>query len=301
MLTEGQHDNHQFTDKWIVISDPTQSEKNRLFNHYGLPVTFFDLNEEKTMASMQSCSTHINEEGFVLHIPLWNEGDFSRLQAASQALTSYVAPHVKLIWVDEARHKEAAAKVETSVSALEYIYEEIMNAYTRLSFVLDELKERIVEVENQTKAKANRDVLLQLTNLEQEVVIASSRLDDYEESLNRFINHALVETCLSVNFREDIRLAVKKAHYRIHLYRDLLESTSGLLSDSIDNKLNTIMEYLQTWALVISIPTLIFSLFGINTSGMIGRETPFGSWIVIAVAILLGAGTAWWLKKKEFK
>ncbi|MFO8070069.1 MAG: CorA family divalent cation transporter [Alkalibacterium sp.] len=77
--------------------------------------------------------------------------------------------------------------------------------------------------------------------------------------------------------------------------------SSGLLSDSIDNKLNTIMEYLQTWALVISVPTLIFSLFGINTGGLIGRETPYESWIVIVIAILLGIVTAWGLRRKEFK
>ena len=301
MLTEGKHEHHRFSEKWVVISDPSQEEKDRLFTLYGLPQMFFDLNEEKTMASMQSCYTPLNKEGFVLHMPLWHEGDFSGLQAASSTLTSYVAPHVTVICIDTNKHNEAVGKTERAVTALDYIYEEIMNEYTRLSSILDELKMRIIEVENQTKAKANRHVLLQLTDLEQEVVIASSRLDDYEESLSRFLNHVFVATSLSMNRREDIRLAVKKAHYRIHLYRDLVESTSGLLSDSIDNKLNTIMEYLQTWALVISIPTLIFSLFGINTSGMIGRETPFGSWLVIAVALLLGAVTAFWLKKKEFK
>lgn len=301
MLTEGRHLNHHYRDSWVIISSPSTAEKDKLFNAFGLPMSFYDLKKENEMASMQSYYTHLDEEGFVLHIPFWNKEDFTTLKAASRSLTAYVAPDLTLILTDEEKHEANAAEMEEALSGIDFIYEKIMQEYANLSSVLNDLQVRIVETENEIKARANRDVLLQLTNLEQEVVIVSSRLDDYEESLHRLLSHRLIQSRLSVNKREDIRLVLKKAHYRIHLYRDLLESTSGLLSDSIDNKLNSIMEYLQIWALVISVPTLIFSLFGINTSGIIGRETAFSSWIVIAIAVFLGVMTAWWLRRKEFK
>lgn len=301
MLTEGRHIGPNYTNHWIIISNPSTAEKETLYNAIGLPMSFYELKKENTMASMQPYHTHLNEEGFVLHIPFWNTDDFSSLKAASRSLTCYVAPGITLIWIDEAKHEDSTAQMKEALSGIDFIYDRIMEEYTYLSSILDDLQVRIVETENQTKAVANREVLLQLTNLEQEVVIASSRLNDYEQSINRLLSHRLVDMHLSVNKKEDLRLAMKKAHYRIHLYRDLLESTSSLLSDSIDNKLNTIMEYLQIWALVISVPTLIFSLFGINTSGIIGRETVFSSWVVISIAVFLGAMTALWLKKKEFK
>ncbi|OJF93764.1 CorA family divalent cation transporter [Alkalibacterium sp. 20] len=301
MLTKGQRMGEHTQVDWMVLSNPTSLEHQTLMTELGLPSPFFERKQEKEMASFHSYYTHLNEEGFVLHIPLWEGEDFSRLTMASHSLTSYFTPKGILIWTEKNQHEQAVSAVERAIAPINYIYDEIMKEYRKLSIVLDKLQKRIVDMESQTKIKANRDVLLQLTTLEQEVVIVSSRLDDYEESLNRFLNHLLVKRSLSVNYREDIRLAIKKAHFRIHLYKDLVESTSGLLSDSIDNKLNTIMEYLQTWALVISIPTLIFSLYGINTGGLIGRETPHQSWVVILIAVLLGAVTAWWLKKKEFK
>ncbi|MFO8070066.1 MAG: CorA family divalent cation transporter [Alkalibacterium sp.] len=301
MLTKGQRMEAQVQSDWMVLSNPTSSERQRLMNELGLPLRFFELKNEKEMASFHSYYTHLNEEGFILHIPLWEDSDFSSLNKAIDSLTSYFTPRVTLVWTEENQHEQAVAAIDRAVSPISYIYDKIIEEYTKLSFVLDNLQDRIVEVENIAKVKADREVLLQITTLEQEVVIVSSRLDSYEESLSRFLNHPLVKMNLSVNYREDIRLAIKKAHFRIHLYKDLIESTSGLLSDSIDNKLNTIMEYLQTWALVISIPTLIFSLFGINTGGLIGRETPYESWIVILIAILLGIVTAWWLRRKEFK
>lgn len=301
MLTNGQRVEEHVTSNWFVMSTPTSTERQKLINELGLPVSFFERKEEREMASFHSYLTHYNEEGFVLHVPLWKGEDFSSMKPATQSLTSYFAPKVTLIWTEANHHEQVAASLGSAVSRLSYIYDTIMEEFKKLSFVLDDLQERIVEVENQTKAKADREVLLQLTTLEQDVVIVSSRLDDYEETLTRFLKHHLVKANLTINYREDIRLAIKKSHYRIHLYKDLVESTSGLLSDSIDNKLNTIMEYLQTWALVISIPTLIFSLFGINTAGFIGRQTPFGSWVVILIAVILGVVTAWWLKKKEFR
>lgn len=301
MLTKGQIVEEHISSDWFVLSDPTSTERQKLINELGLPVPFFERKNETEMASFHSYLTHYNEEGFVLHVPLWEGRDVASLKPATQSLTSYFAPGVTLLWTEDSHHEQVVTSIEREVSPLNYVYDKIIEEYKQLSLVLDDLQERIVEVENQTKAKANREVLLQLTTLEQEIVIVSSRLDDYEESLDRFLKHHLVKSNLNVNYREDIRLAIKKAHYRIHLYKDLVESTSGLLSDSIDNKLNTIMEYLQTWALVISIPTLIFSLFGINTAGFIGRQTPFGSWVVILIAVVLGIVTAWWLKKKEFK
>lgn len=301
MLTLGQKTEEQGENNWMVLSKPTASEREKLMNELGLPLPFFEQKNEKEMASFHSYYTHLNEEGFILHIPLWEGPDFSSLNTATHSLTSYFAPRVTLVWTEENEHEQAVTALERALSPLNYIYDKIIEEYMKLSLVLDNLQDRIVEVENIAKVKADREVLLQITTLEQEVVIVSSRLDSYEESLSRFLNHPLVKTNLSVNYREDIRLAIKKAHFRIHLYKDLIESTSGLLSDSIDNKLNTIMEYLQTWALVISVPTLIFSLFGINTGGSIGRETPYESWIVILIATVLGLVTAWWLKKKEFK
>lgn len=301
MITKGSYEEEHINRIWIVISDPTSIEQQRLMNELGLPGSFFERKEEKEMASFHSYYSHLHEEGFILHIPIWEGTKISSLNVASDALTVFFTPRTALIWTEEDQHKEITEALDKAESPLTYIYERIIDEYHKLSNVLDTIQERIVEVENQTKEKANRDVLLQLTTLEQEVVIVSSRLDDCEESLNRFLKHSLVRLNLSVNLREEVRLAIKKAHYRIHLYKDLIESTSGLLSDSIDNRLNTIMEYLQTWALVISIPTLIFSLFGINTGGIIGRETPYESWVVILLAIVLGLLTAWWLRRKEFK
>lgn len=301
MLTEGQHIENQVEYQWIVISDPTSAERNKLINKLGLPDPFFEREKEKEMASFHSYYTHLNEEGFVLHVPLWKESEFSSLNQAKDSLTLYHTMRVTVFLTDHDHHERVVRALDSAESPLKYVTEKILKEYGKISLILDDLQERIVEIENIAKVKADRGVLLQLATLEQEIVIVSSRLDEYEETMNRFLKHHLLKNSLNVNYREDIRLAIKKAHYRIHLYKDLVESTSGLLSDSIDNKLNTIMEYLETWTLVISIPTLIFSLYGINTSGVIGRESSHESWVVIVLALALAIATAWWLRKKEFK
>lgn len=80
----------------------------------------------------------------------------------------------------------------------------------------------------------------------------------------------------------------------------MIDTTGGLISDMLDSKLNGIMEYLDSAQLVIAIPTLIFSLWGINTGGLIGKDTPLGSLSVVIFAILLGWTTYLYLKKKEY-
>ena len=51
------------------------------------------------------------------------------------------------------------------------------------------------------------------------------------------------------------------------IYRDILKGTRELMSTFIDNRLNNIMKLLAAITIVMSIPTIISGLYGMNVNG----------------------------------
>lgn len=68
----------------------------------------------------------------------------------------------------------------------------------------------------------------------------------------------------------------------------------------MDNNLNHLMKYLDSAALIISIPALISGIWGMNTGGLPGKESHFGFFMVVAVAVLLAIIVGIHIKRKDF-
>lgn len=68
----------------------------------------------------------------------------------------------------------------------------------------------------------------------------------------------------------------------------------------MNNNLNHLMKYLDSAALIISIPALISGIWGMNTGGLPGKGSPLGFMIVMALAIVLTVLATIHLKRKDY-
>lgn len=98
----------------------------------------------------------------------------------------------------------------------------------------------------------------------------------------------------------NIQLRQEHAEELINIYRDLLETVGGLFNDMMNNNLNHLMKYLDSAALIISIPALISGIWGMNTGGLPGKGSPLGFMIVMALAIVLTVLATIHLKRKDY-
>ena len=69
----------------------------------------------------------------------------------------------------------------------------------------------------------------------------------------------------------------------------------------ISNNLNIVMKFLATVTIVLSIPTMIFSAYGMNVNemGMPFATSPYGFLIVIVIALLISCIIALIFSKKD--
>ena len=148
------------------------------------------------------------------------------------------------------------------------------------------------------KAKHNLD-----HGVHNESLIGLSRLQD---SLTYFItsirgNETLLSKLkfklqvdeLDADLIEDVNIEMSQARETTNIYSDILESTMDTYSSIINNNMNTTMRTLTSISIVMMLPTLISSLFGMNLiNGM--ENYPYGFIIAIIISILV-SGFTWWI------
>ena len=148
------------------------------------------------------------------------------------------------------------------------------------------------------KAKHNLD-----HGVNNESLIGLSRLQD---SLTYFItsirgNETLLSKLkfklqvdeLDADLIEDVNIEMSQARETTNIYSDILESTMDTYSSIINNNMNTTMRTLTSISIVMMLPTLISSLFGMNLiNGM--ENYPYG-FIIAIISSILVSGFTWWI------
>ena len=147
------------------------------------------------------------------------------------------------------------------------------------------------------KAKRNLD-----REVNNESLIGLSRLQD---SLTYFItsirgNETLLSKLkfklqideLDADLIEDVNIEMSQARETASIYSNILESTMDTYQSIINNNMNTVMRTLTSVTIIMMIPTLITSMFGMNLiNGM--ESNPMGFIIAIILSITV-SGICWW-------
>lgn len=142
--------------------------------------------------------------------------------------------------------------------------------------ILHDLESNLVYFD--TSLRANRMVVDRLTRY--------SKIQKYPED-QELLDDVLIENQQSIEMTQ--------------IYRDIIKGTRELMSTVIDNRLNNIMKYLAAITIVMSIPTIISGLYGMNVSGkwMPLSETPYGFLIICILTLLISILVALILKKRK--
>ena len=63
---------------------------------------------------------------------------------------------------------------------------------------------------------------------------------------------------------EDVEIELKQAHNTVNIYSDILTGTMDAFASIISNNVNTIMKRMTSLSIILMVPTLIASFYGMN-------------------------------------
>jgi len=126
---------------------------------------------------------------------------------------------------------------------------------------------------------------MQLMRLEQSLVFFATSLKSNEIVLERLLRSDMIRKFPDdEELLEDVIVENKQAMEMCTIYRDIVSTTMEGFSSVISNNANDIMKILTSLTLVLSIPTLIASLWGMNVAVPF-QSSPWGFWILIALSL----------------
>lgn len=163
---------------------------------------------------------------------------------------------------------------------------------------IDKSSQRIQrELHRSTKNKE----LIQLLDLENSLVYFSTSLRANGIIIEKLLRMDTKKVEEETELLEDVAVENRQAIEMSNIYREILSGTMDAYASVISNNLNIIMKVLTTLTAILAIPTLIASLWGMNT-GVPFQGKVWGFWVVVGISLILTAVSSFFfLRGKTFK
>lgn len=115
---------------------------------------------------------------------------------------------------------------------------------------------------------------------------------------NQSLHHLLKLYEEDEDLLEDVIIENKQAIEMVEMYSNILMNMSDTFASIISNNLNIVMKFLASITIILSVPTTIFSLWGVNVP-LPFQENEWGFFLVITIAMICSAVavTLLWMKK----
>ena len=150
-------------------------------------------------------------------------------------------------------------------------------------------------VERELRKSMKNSELIQLLDIEKSLVYFSSSLKGSEITIEKISRGRVVKLYEEdQDLLEDVLIEVRQAIEMSSIYLNILSGTMDAFASVISNNLNIVMKVLASITLIISIPTVISSFYGMNVEGL---PLPF-FWFPLLLAIV-SMGIAYLILRKK--
>ena len=161
------------------------------------------------------------------------------------------------------------------------------------------------EIEDQLHKSTKNSELIELLKLEKSLVYFSTALRSNEAVLEKLLRTALIKKYPEDSeLLEDVIVENKQAIEMADIYSGILSGMMDAFASVISNNLNIVMKVLAIITIVMAIPTIVFSAYGmnVNVAGMPFAQSPFGFTIIVFMVIMISVFVALIFRKaKMFK
>ena len=174
--------------------------------------------------------------------------------------------------------------------------------YTNSAMFLKLLKQINKETEiaeSVLKTSMKNKELLKLLSLEKSLVYFTTSLKSNELVMEKTMRGKIIKLYdEDEDILEDAIIENKQAIEMSQIYSNILNGTMDAYASIISNNLNSVMKFLTSITIVIAVPTLIASYWGMNVPVPL-QENPHGFLWIVGASVLLGILAYIWLKKKD--
>ena len=134
-----------------------------------------------------------------------------------------------------------------------------------------------------------------MLELEKSLVFFSTSLKADEMTLEKILRGRFIKLYdEDQELLEDVLIEIKQAIEMSNIYSSILSGTMDAFASVISNNLNIVMKVLTSITILMAIPTMIASFYGMNVTGL-----PIPNfWIVLGISAVITVICAFFLNRK---
>ena len=286
---------------WINLVNPTEKEIKRVCDEVNIEEAFirYPLDYEEQARIDQEADVVL----FVIDVPTVEYNNENK-EYTTMPLGMIVVRDDYFITICLKKSK-VIESFETGIIKNLYTYKKtrfiLQILYYNSSHFLNLLKQINKETEiaeNVLQKSMKNKELIKLLTLEKGLVYFTTSLRSNEAVMEKTLRGKIVKMYEEdEDILEDAIVENKQALEMSKVYSNILNGTMEAYGSIISNNLNSVMKYLTSVTIVLSIPTMIGSFWGMNV-GLPLTDNPFAFALIITFSIIVSILVAILLKKK---
>ena len=290
---------------WINLVNPSENEIKKVCESVQIQDDFIrdalDFEEKARIDQEDDDNTTL----FVVDVPVTERGEDGEVLYTTVPLGMIVVRDDFFITVSLRKNKIIESFEKRKIKNFQtykktrFIFQIL---YLNSSFYLSYLKQINKETEIAEyilkKSMKNR-ALLKLLNLEKSLVYFTTSLKSNEVVMEKTMRGKIIKLYEEdEDILEDSIIENKQAIEMAKIYSDILNGTMDAYASIISNNLNRVMKFLTSITIILSIPTMIASFWGMNVPVPM-QNNQYGFIILIFISIITSVIATLWLNKRD--
>lgn len=293
---------------WLHLETPTQAEIKEICQQYQLPSDYItavldDVENARTEGLSQTSFQH--PILIVVEFPFVSTSPSGQIQYLTFPLSLIITPDHHLISVANHRPPFFQQVLTTPIPQndmspkmnlmLSILWELVLGFNQHL----EEINRQVNHLEKQIQISTENKRLYEIMDIQKSLVFFEASTTKNYQALEKLFNAAAFSDHHALhNHLHDILVETKQAVSTSRIYMKLVNQMTEMFSAIVSNNLNNIMKILTSLTIVLTIPTIVGGLYGMNVKLPLANQD-WAFLLIMAVTIVLCIIVMIILKKKN--
>lgn len=289
---------------WINLVNPSENEIKKVCENINIQEDFIrdalDYEEKARIDKEEDDNTIL----FVVDVPISEKGEENEIYT-TMPLGMIVVRDEFFLTVSLRKNKIIESFEKRKIKNFQtykktrFIFQIL---YLNSSYYLNYLKQINKETEIAEyilKNSMQNKELLKLLSLEKSLVYFTTSLKSNEIVMEKTLRGKIVKLYEEdEEILEDAITENRQAIEMAQIYSNILNGTMDAYASIISNNLNGVMKFLTSITIILAVPTMISSFWGMNVK-LPFENSPMGFLTMVLIAIIMTIAVTLWLNKKD--
>lgn len=295
--------------RWINVCDPSETEINELVTKFNFPrdyiTSVLDLNEVSRQEMLKEEDSNLASL-IVLQYPLLQKSELGYKEYTTLPISIILTENAIItatkhlpVFLSEMIHNHPSYQVDTTHQE-HFVLRLLWHISASYMRCLEEINAETKRLEILLTKSTKNEQMYALMSLQKSLIYFSTAISsnqpvfDIMKETDRFSKEAQTR-----GFLHDVIVENNQASIMTSEYQQVLNQVSLVFSSVISNNLNNIMKILTSITIVLTIPTILGGIYGMNVE-LPFMDTDGAFWLILAIMAFASGLTIWILKKKNF-